>query len=391
MKTSALRVGDELVLVSRLARRHRISAGFTLVEMLVVITIIGMLAALVVPAVVAAKNSAKRATITMEIKQLEMACQAYKEKFGEYPPDFSDVISTAGQQTILRHLAKAFPRYQPGVGATATGHSPLPLTGFQGFLADVKDGWGLNVIDATASPVTIDPKALLTPSTALAFWLGGCPQWNGAYPPTGTLAARPVTSFGGFAADPTNPFNTVALCPSRTPAFYDFNLTCLYFVEGVRTSAGVVTTSGGFWAWPSSACTNTSAPYCPFVYFRAENGNYTTDGATLAAAMTNAKYVTVPLTAASTVNVWPAIDRRLSNPTSTPPQYTWVNPSSIQIFSAGLNVRYAAPFADAVCYPGVTGNVGPYEFPTGVNYNPDTNDDIANFSNGTLEDNMNKP
>ncbi len=65
------------------------AAGFTLVEMLVVITIIGILAGLVIPAVVVAMRKAKEATIVMEISQLDMALKAYKEKFGEYPPDFA--------------------------------------------------------------------------------------------------------------------------------------------------------------------------------------------------------------------------------------------------------------------------------------------------------------
>ena len=60
--------------------------AFTLVELLVVITIIGILTGLVTAAAVAARRRAKIATVVMEVKQLEAACQAYKEKFGEYPP-----------------------------------------------------------------------------------------------------------------------------------------------------------------------------------------------------------------------------------------------------------------------------------------------------------------
>ena len=69
----------------------RVGRGFTLVEMLVVITIIGILAGLAIPAVIVARNRAKITAVAMDIKQLEMACQHYKEKFGEYPPDFAFV------------------------------------------------------------------------------------------------------------------------------------------------------------------------------------------------------------------------------------------------------------------------------------------------------------
>ena len=52
-----------------------------------------------------------------------------------------------------------------------------------------------------------------------------------------------------------------------------------------------------------------------------------------------------------------------------------MNPSSIQILSSGLDLKYGTNIA-------VT---GPLQFPTGANYDPQTFDDIANFSGGTLE------
>ena len=57
--------------------------------MLVVITIIGILAALIIPATVVALRHGRPRAIYAEINSLERACKAYKEKFGEYPPDFS--------------------------------------------------------------------------------------------------------------------------------------------------------------------------------------------------------------------------------------------------------------------------------------------------------------
>jgi prepilin-type N-terminal cleavage/methylation domain-containing protein len=372
-RTKFHRTGEPLTGAIAGPGRHRRRAGFTLVEMLVVITIIGILVALVVPAALSVRNAGKRATVVMDVKQLEMACQAYKEKFGEYPPDFAGDITIANgpaQTAILRHLARAFPRYQPGVGPTAVANS---LTGFNGFLADVQDGWGLPVI--TIPGGSVDPNYMLSPSTALTFWLGGCPQWLTAYPPTDPT--KPVTAFAGFAADPTNPFQSVANCASRIGPFYEFNLSCLYFLStGSRSATPAV--PGGIFAWPTSACSKTPPNFYPIVYFRAENGNYTTDGLPLVAAMTNAKK-------AGTV-VYPAVDVRLSTTGGAGP-YVWVNPSSVQIFSAGLNVRYATPFAHQAFYS-TSPYIGPYEFPTGGNYSPDTYGNITNFSNGTLEDSM---
>ena len=59
--------------------------GFTLVELLVVITIIGMLVGMLLPAVNMARESGRRTTCSNNLHQLSAACMGHVQKLGFYP------------------------------------------------------------------------------------------------------------------------------------------------------------------------------------------------------------------------------------------------------------------------------------------------------------------
>ncbi|MDO4585919.1 MAG: type II secretion system protein [Planctomycetia bacterium] len=156
--------------------------GFTLVELLIVIVIIGLLAGITSVAFHGVRQSVKSSLISTEMSQLSMALDAYKNKFGEYPPDFSD------QAAVEKHLRKRWPRYN------GSEDYPDPVIDFN---VRIRTAWNLL------------PDSDLSYISSLVIWLGGLPSADNPNKP------------GGFFLNPTDPFNSST--GQREETFFDFD------------------------------------------------------------------------------------------------------------------------------------------------------------------------
>ncbi len=77
------------------------SRAFTLVEILIVVVILGILAAIVIPQFTSASQEAARSSFVTSLKQLVTAAELYRNKEGEYvadsssgvfPPEFAEYV-----------------------------------------------------------------------------------------------------------------------------------------------------------------------------------------------------------------------------------------------------------------------------------------------------------
>jgi len=98
---------------------RRIRSGFTLVELLVVIAIIGVLVALLLPAVQAAREAARRMRCANNLKQMGIATHMYHDNFQSFPAGAMVLNNLSWNVFILPYLEQSamYQQFNQNTGA----------------------------------------------------------------------------------------------------------------------------------------------------------------------------------------------------------------------------------------------------------------------------------
>ena len=158
-----------------IARRHRSRAGLTLTEILVVITVLAILTTFLAPAVLRAFSRAKESTILMEMKQLELALEQFKNDYGFYPPSFARGVNANGEPVGIQ-TANDLRRYVNRMSPNNAEWTPAPGVAGKTRLEHWWDEVGV----------------YLDQESSLVFWLCGTCK-NKQFPVTGGAASAAGT------------------------------------------------------------------------------------------------------------------------------------------------------------------------------------------------------
>jgi prepilin-type N-terminal cleavage/methylation domain-containing protein len=328
--------------------------AFTLVELLVVITIIGILAALITAAGAGALKRARQAQIKVEVDQISMALQTYKDTAGSYPPnaltDFGseETVTVAMKAQILtdlkRHLKQAFPRHREPdsllqllVGQTVAGSGNRELPGG------------------------------MTAGEAVVFWMGGFSS-DPKYPISGERGpsyALPTPS-GNPLEDPITdrkwvyPCEVARLGPRSTDSYFD-DSTGRYLTYNVAINGVTQNRRINFWQYLPAKSEQ------PYVYF--DTSRHTPD--------------VLDPPASPEVHVHAL--KKIENPGWTSERVLYVNPDKFQLLHCGIDEEWGADLFDHTSYSQYVDDKNEFlSYPDGP-FTGEVADTIVNFSEGTLE------
>ena len=127
-------------------------SGFTLVEILIVVVILGILAAIVIPQFTEASTEAKLSSLCTDLQTLRSQIELYKIQHNDVPPTFAGFVAQMTAQTDITGAAGT--DYGPYVQKIATNQFNNDDTlNASGTIGDNGGGWEY---DATTGQINAD-------------------------------------------------------------------------------------------------------------------------------------------------------------------------------------------------------------------------------------------
>ncbi len=306
---------ESLCVGSTVLRRTPSSrSGFTLVELLVVISIIGVLAGLLVPAVFSVRRTMNNGMVKFEVQSLADAVEKYRTKYGDYPPDGSD------WRIMETHIRKAFPSIlQSEINLL---NPSLPAS------ATIRNDYEGRVMD---------------PAEALVFFLGGFSS-DGQKPFTGKGGPFINT---GTPSSPVYQYN-----PQRENSFYEFNSGRLNFFDDSFAGHGSDDLLPVYGSYASTT---------PYVYFDHRTYQFVRGG-----AIFFNYHVATPASDPNIV-LFGAARPLLAASLATAPTAGYEDAKKFQVLSPGIDGFYGGQLPVSSGFPVVFSSTGQgYRFNTGL-------------------------
>ncbi len=214
-------------------RYHTPHRGFTLIEIMVVIVIISILAAILVPVLGNITRRARETAVKVEITSLENAIADFRTRFGVDPPSHIHVYEQAAQWNA-----------NPADRGTITRIWPR-------FLFAKNRDLDLDGSAGEADPDSDNEAGIhLSGSECLVFFLGGMTAFD--------QAGKPYMT--GFSRNPADPLQRpLVVGESRDGPFYEFETARLVDIDNYPTTGSI---SGGD-RFPEyiDTLSNQTAPY----------------------------------------------------------------------------------------------------------------------------------
>jgi prepilin-type N-terminal cleavage/methylation domain-containing protein len=206
--------------LSRTEPQRPARRAFSMIELMVVITIIAILMSLLLVGIRSAMTAARIATVTVEFNNMEKAIADFKAKFGSEPPS-------------------GIALFEATAGWTGASPSTAAVNRSRALIRQIWPDFDFAIARDINGDGDMTDTITLNGAECLVFFLGGVNSTNVVDKTGATIgtAGDPITEWAplGFSTNPANPF---ARGGARLGPYHDFNIGRLRNRDGATDAEG---------------------------------------------------------------------------------------------------------------------------------------------------------